>query len=300
VTSEAAEPLSIAVACATTPPIANGDGSYTVTSPTAIPATVVGSAGVLFEGHPGHDFGGTLGVQDIPAPSVVSYAAITDATPTPRRTVVNVANCNVCHLHLDVHGDNRNDNVEACALCHNPDATDVVARIAAGITPTNPDPTDGLAEQSIDLKVMIHAVHGSALRTTPYIIYHRGAVDDFATETPFPGLLNNCLACHAAGTFYPTDPSVSTTLATTISTYVGGVGDSPPAGQTAVTAGAAVCSSCHQQAIAHTHMVQNGANFGIIKNAGSQVVSNETCAVCHGPGAVADVAVVHNIAALQP
>jgi len=300
VTSEAAEPLSIAVACATTPPTANGDGSYTVTSPTAIPANVVGSAGVLFEGHPGHDFGGTLGVQDIPAPSVVSYAAITDTTPTPRRTVVNVANCNVCHLHLDVHGDNRNDNVEACALCHNPDATDVVARIAAGITPTNPDPTDGLAEQSIDLKVMIHAVHGSALRTSPYIIYHRGAVDDFATETPFPGLLNNCLACHAAGTFYPTDPSVSTTLATTISTYVGGVGDSPPAGQTAVTAGAAVCSSCHQQAIAHTHMVQNGANFGIIKNAGSQVVSNETCAVCHGPGAVADVAVVHNIAALQP
>jgi OmcA/MtrC family decaheme c-type cytochrome len=298
-TSEAAEPISIPVTCATVPPTANGDGSYTITSPTAIPANVVGSAGVLFEGHPGHNFGGTLGVQEVPVPNAVSYAAITDLTPTPRRTVASVAACNVCHFQLNVHGNNRVDSVQACAFCHNPDATDVVARRALGITPANPDPTDGLAEQTIDLKVMIHAVHASALRTTPYVVYHRGAPDDFATETPFPGLLNNCLACHAAGTFYPTDPAVSTSLATTISTYVGGVPDSPPAGQTAVTAGAAVCSSCHQEAIAHTHMLENGANFDAIKNAASKVVSNETCAICHGPGAVADVAVVHNIAALQ-
>jgi OmcA/MtrC family decaheme c-type cytochrome len=300
VTSEAAEPVSIPVACASIPPTANGDGSYTVTSTTAIPANVVGTAGVLFQGHPGHTFAGTLGLQEIPVPNAVGYAAITDPIATPRRTIASVAACNVCHFQLNAHGNNRVDSVQGCAFCHNPDATDVVAREALGITPANLDPTDGLAEQTIDLKVLIHAVHASALRTTPYVVYHRGAANNFAAETPFPGLLNNCLACHAAGTFYPTDPATSTTLATTISTYVGGVGDSPPAGQTAVTAGAAVCSSCHQAAIAHTHMLQNGANFGAIKNAGSQVVSNETCAICHGPGGVADVAVVHNIAALQP
>ena len=302
VITEAAEPISAPVTCAATPPTANGDGSYTITFPTAIPVGIKGSAGILFQGHPAHDFGDGNGAQEIPVPNAVSYASITDSTPVPRREVAAVANCNTCHFQLNGHGNNRVDSVQACAFCHNPNATDVVARITAGITPAHPDPTDGLAEQSMDLKVMIHAIHASAVRTadfgTPYILYHMGSVHNFST-LGFSGLTNNCLACHDADTYYPPDPSSSTVLASTISTYVNDVGNSGPTGQTAVTAATAACSACHQAATEKTHMMQNGGSFTALKNASSQVVSTETCSICHGPGAIADVKVVHNVAAYQ-
>jgi OmcA/MtrC family decaheme c-type cytochrome len=303
VTSEAAQPFSLPVTCAAAPPIANGNGSYTITSPTAIPANVKGSAGILFEGHPAHDFNDENGPQEIPVPSAVSYAPITDAVAVPRREVTAVANCDVCHFQLNGHGNNRVESVQACSFCHNPDATDVVARIGAGITPQNPDPTDKLAEQSIDLKVMIHAIHASTLRATdlgtPFVVYHRGSANNFSAETPFPGVLNNCLACHDTDTYYPPDPTTSTVLASTISTYVNGVGNSGPAGQTAVTAATAACSACHQAATEKTHMMQNGGSFSAVKDANSHVVSSETCVICHGPGALADVKVVHNLALYQ-
>ena len=302
VTSEAAEPISLPVTCAATPPTANGDGTYTITSPTAIPANIVGSAGILFQGHPAHDFGDGTGAQEIPVPNAVSYAPITDPVAVPRREVAAVANCNTCHFQLNGHGNNRVDSVQACSFCHNPNATDVVARIAAGITPANPDPTDHLAEQSMDLKVMIHAIHASAVRAadlgTPYILYHNGRANNFST-LGFSGLTNNCVGCHDANTYYPPDPTTSTVLATTVSTYVNGVGNSGPAGQTAVTAATAACYACHQSATEKTHMTQNGGSFTAVKDANSHVVSTETCVICHGPGAVADVKVVHDLALYQ-
>jgi OmcA/MtrC family decaheme c-type cytochrome len=302
VTSEAAEPISLPVTCAATPPTANGDGTYTVTSPTAIPANIKGSAGILFEGHPAHDFKDGTGAQEIPVPNAVSYAPITDSVAVPRREVAAVANCNTCHYQLNGHGNNRVDSVQACSFCHNPNATDVVARIAAGVTPANPDPTDHLAEQSMDLKVMIHAIHAGAVRAadlgTPYLLYHNGSVHNFST-LGFSGLTNNCLACHDANTYYPPDPTSSTVLASTVSTYVNGVGNSGPAGQTAVTAATAACSACHQSVTEKTHMTQNGGNFTAVKDANSHVVSTETCVICHGPGAVADVKLVHNLALYQ-
>ena len=299
VTSEVAEPINLPVTCAAVPPISNGDGSYTITSPTAIPATIKGTAGILFQGHPAHDFNDGNGAQEIPVPNAVSYSPITDSVVMPRREVASVANCNVCHFQLNGHGNNRVNSVQACSFCHNPNATDVVSRIGAGITPANLDPSDHLAEQSIDLKVMIHAIHASAFRAgqsaVPYVVYHRGSANNFSAETPFPGALNNCVACHDTGTYYPPDPTSSTVLATTVSTYVGGVGGSGPAGQIAVTPAAAVCSSCHTTATEVLHMVQNGGSFNAVKDANSHVVSAETCVICHGPGGIADVKVVHNV-----
>ena len=302
VTSEAAQPLSLPVTCAAVPPTANSDGSYTITSPTAIPANIRGSAGILFEGHPAHDFNDGTGAQEIPVPNTVAYAPISDPVAVPRREVTAVANCDVCHQQLNGHGNNRVESVQACSFCHNPNSTDVVARIAAGITPAHPDPSDGLAEQSIDLKVLIHAIHASALRTTdqavPYVVYHMGNANNFST-LQYSGLINDCVACHDAGTYYPPDPNTSTVLATTISTYVNGVGNSAPAGQTAVTPATAACSACHQGATEKTHMLQYGGSFTALKDANSHVPPTETCVICHGPGGLADVKVVHNLALYQ-
>jgi hypothetical protein len=46
-------------------------------------------------------------------------------------------------------------------------------------------------------------------------------------------------------------------------------------------------------------MTQNGGSFAAIKDANSHVVSTETCVICHGAGGIADVKVVHNLAAYQ-
>jgi OmcA/MtrC family decaheme c-type cytochrome len=306
-------------------PISNGDGTYSVTALTPIPADVKGSVGLLFQGVAVHDFGQVLNgpsdgssLQEIPVPAAVSYSAVTGPL-VARREVTPVAKCDVCHYQLNGHGGNRLDSVQSCSFCHNPNATDVVARQGLGITPQALTSPDGLAEQTIDLKVMIHAIHASSMRTSPYVVYHRGAPSNFSAETIFPGPLNNCLSCHdtpagtpagapaGPATYYPPDPNASTVLATTISTYSAAtatpassfLGLTSPAGQTAVTAGTAVCSSCHQGATAATHMTQNGGSFTATKKSDSTVVSTETCVVCHGPGANADVAVVHNLAAYQ-
>ena len=46
-------------------------------------------------------------------------------------------------------------------------------------------------------------------------------------------------------------------------------------------------------------MMQNGGSFIAVKDANSKVSSTETCIVCHGSGAIADVAVVHQLSSFQ-
>jgi hypothetical protein len=64
-----------------------------------------------------------------------------------------------------------------------------------------------------------------------------------------------------------------------------------------------VCSACHVDALALAHMQQNGGSTQVLKDAeGRTILSSnpaliETCGICHGPGGVADVRVVHNIPA---
>ncbi len=306
-----AQPARTAVTCnSAVTPVGNSDGSFTVTLPASatVPgglkaAGVTGTAAVLIDGFPAHDFGDGQGPLELLVPSVVAFSPITDSTVVPRRNIVSVAKCDVCHDVLNAHGNHRVDNVQACALCHNPDATDIAAREADGITATNAATTalDGQVEEPIDLKYMIHALHDGNVRAAdgaPYVVYHKVGssviVDDFRKITPFPGALNNCLGCHDPGTYYPQDPTSSTSLATTINSN----GNSTsPAGEVAITPATAVCSSCHVDATARKHMTQNGGSFTAVKDATGQIVggNQETCVVCHGPGAVADVAVVHDL-----
>jgi len=280
------------------PPVANGDGTFTITLP-PIPAGLTGSAGLLVDGVLAHDFNDGNGPTEIPVTNVVAYAPITDKSAVARRDVVDVAKCDVCHDQLNGHGGNRVDSVQSCTFCHNPNATDIAARAAATPPANHTNAPDGADEQPIDLKYMIHALHDGNVRASagaPYVVYHRRTYNDFRSITPYPGALNNCAACHETGTYYPQDPASSTSLATTVNSNNNSVS---PTGQIAMTPATSVCSACHVTQTEKQHMELNGGSFTAVKDASSQVTSSETCIVCHGSGALADVAVVHKLSSFQ-
>jgi cytochrome c553 len=102
--------------------------------------------------------------------------------------------------------------------------------------------------------------------------------------------------CHNSGTYYPVDDSL--VQATTFDTGLTSQGVTTPANPISTSANMAVCSACHFDTTAQTHMMQNGGSASVLKDAEGRTLPSgnlETCAICHGPGAVADVAVEHNI-----
>jgi OmcA/MtrC family decaheme c-type cytochrome len=215
--------------------------------------------------------------------------------------VVDIAKCDVCHSLLALHGTNRNNNTQVCVACHNPASTDVSERqtlTAPGI--------DGLWEQTIDFKHMIHAIHdGSALGAagTPFVIYgYGGSVNNF-TDVVYPGQINRCDACHVSTSYYPVnDAAVQAT------TFVTGLSKQPNPPTTvghpiSTSANMSVCSACHADPVSAAHMQQNGGSTIVTKDAEGRTIlspipaDTETCSVCHAAGGIADVRVVHNIPA---
>jgi OmcA/MtrC family decaheme c-type cytochrome len=214
---------------------------------------------------------------------------------------VDIAKCDVCHSVLAEHGTNRNNDAQVCTACHNPASTDVSERQT--LTATIPG-IDGLWEQSIDLKHMIHAIHDGSVRGaagSPFVIYgYGGSVNNF-TDVVYPGQLNRCDACHVGASYYPVaDTAVqATTMLTGLSTQM--PNPTAPGHPISTSANMSVCSGCHVDALTQAHMEQNGGSTTVAKDAegrtipGTTPANTETCGVCHGAGGVADVRVVHNI-----
>ncbi|NMT62276.1 OmcA/MtrC family decaheme c-type cytochrome [Marinobacter orientalis] len=259
---------------------ANGDGTFTVVSPVAIPVDVEGSGAVGIEGHPAADpdDDGTYDVA-VPVTGAVHYFPITDTQVQPRREVVELASCQNCHGEndgLSLHGSNRTDNVQLCVMCHNPRATDIAQR-----------PADNSEETAIDFKRLIHGIHGADKRTDDLIVFGFGSTPHDFSEVRYPRDSGDCVACHADGTFEL--PLPTGVLATTVDT---GTDVSSQNDDQVITATASVCSACHDDDTTQTHMEQNGASFGLLVE---DTADLESCAVCHGPGSIADVRAAHNL-----
>jgi OmcA/MtrC family decaheme c-type cytochrome len=291
-------------------------GTFTLTSPTPLPTppaatcppaggpacAAIANVGVVLEGHPGVITTGP-GATALVVKSVVSYGNVTGATPVPRRTVVDIAKCDVCHSVLALHGDNRNDNPQVCVACHNPASTDVSMRQSlAAATPG----IDGLWEQTIDFKHMIHAIHDGSVRGaagSPFVIYGFGGSINNFTDVVYPGQLNRCDACHVGTSYYPVNDTAvqATTFLTGLSTQ--SPNPTTPGNPIATSANMSVCSACHVDALTQTHMQQNGGSLTVTKDGEGRTIpsgnpaSTETCSVCHGAGGVADVQVVHHVPA---
>ncbi len=276
--------------------VANGDGSYRVTSPIAIPdATLApniaasGSGVAVVEGHPALDLDGSGSAEQIPLTNSVGFYSIdeVDGVAVPRRQSVLLNSCLNCHQSLVFHGNNRNDNIDSCVSCHNPRNTDREVRDVA-----DQPPTDGKDEESLDFKTMVHGIHAASMREQALqIVGFRGfttyVYDEQAVH--YPGQLGNCLACHTEQGFQlPLAPSV---LGTTVDT---GADHTDPGDDTVVTPIAAACSSCHDGASSKAHMVSSGgASFATSQAAIDSGAVQEQCTLCHGPGRSSDVAEVH-------
>ena len=186
---------------------------------------------------------------------------MTDGSPKPRRAVVDLANCNLCHDRLVLHGGQR-FNVEECVMCHNPNASDEARRTA-----------DTAPEESIDFKRMIHRIHSGENLTQDYTIYGFGtppSVNNF-NEVRFPGDRRDCATCHASGTWNIAETDPPGTLPTT----------TPRDWFTPQRHTAAACLGCHDSQAAASHAYINTAPFG------------EACAACHGANADWAVEKVH-------
>ncbi len=273
-------------------------GTYTVTSPVAIPVTQTGTLRVIMDGHPAGDVTtpGTF-TDRLRVKSVFRDFAITGSA-VARRLVVDIAKCKVCHDVLSLHGNNRTDEPGVCVVCHNPNATDAGRRPSAGGVLTGG--VDGKLEEAIDFKRMIHGIHAGqasngGFREKGIVVYgFGGSVNDFS-KVVFPGELNNCSACHS-GTSYQLagiweSPTANGILGATVSTAASA---SDAADNLRISPTAAVCSSCHDSSVAKVHMEVNGGNFSATQTTLDGGLL-EGCVLCHGPGRVFDVKTVHGV-----
>ncbi len=224
------------------------NGSYTVTSATALPPEATGVGVVTIEGHPASADGNRLSVTSATKPF-----AITGTAATARRAVVDVNKCNVCHGTLTLHGNNRTNNIDTCAICHNANATDVGTRPAGGASAAK----DAQAEQSVEQKTLIHGIHGAGFSGKgPFVYGFRGSENDFR-DAGYPGYVANCEACHNPGTY---SASIPTPLGVTTST---GADATKAADFKRTTAVTATCQGCHTSSAALGHMRVNGAGYGM-------------------------------------
>lgn len=284
----------------------NSDGSFTLAATTPIPTTATGSGIASLEGRavvslPNLPLLGSTATTatQLGVPGTSLNFVITDATPQPRNAIVDIAKCDVCHNTLTEHGQNRTNDINLCASCHNPNATDIVQHTA---TDTTSPCAPGTPEHSIDFKVMIHEIHASgdsyAYGTSGVTICSFGGSPS-VFKVLYPGSSNislaNCAACHNSGTYYPVDPTViqGTTIQTGDRTVL--------TDDVVISPNSAVCSSCHTDTDAKNHMTQNGGNFAATKTALGALNpgSAETCGICHNAGGVADVAVMHRLSRFQ-
>jgi len=281
---------------ALTQSVANGDGSFNVTLPLAIPdgslqpfIPATGSGAAVIEGRLSMVLEQGEPASQVPLTNVHSFFSIDepDGKAVPRRTSVELNNCLSCHQVLSLHGSNRTDDIDSCATCHNPRNTDIARRATA-----NPPPTDGKSEESIDFKTMIHGIHAAGMRENPLQVVGFGGTvyvfDEKAVQ--YPGNLANCVTCHTESGY--TLPLANGVLATTVDT---GVDLQSPVDDTVVTPVTSTCSSCHDSAESAAHMMLQGGSFNTTQGAIDAGTVVETCNVCHAAGRTSDVSVVHDL-----
>jgi OmcA/MtrC family decaheme c-type cytochrome len=296
----------------------------------SVPAGLTGSGRVAMYGRAAVDVDGNGTVDRVRVRAAFKDFIITGTSVVARRQVVDIAKCDKCHDQLSLHGDSRTDEPGLCVICHNPSATDANQRpkIVGGADSGFPNAAvtpDGKREEAIDFKRMIHAIHAGAktdytgkaaygVRQKGIVVYGFGGTAFDFSKVRFPGILNDCSTCHTTttvdgttfGTYelvgiwqVPTTSGVlgSSILAAPTLPSAGGAAFATQLGDQTddlnITPTAGVCSACHDSPTAQSHMQLNGALFSATQATINTGAVLEACAICHAPGRLADVKVVH-------
>ena len=252
------------------------DGTCNYTFNHAIPAGAKGTFAIGVESRRSETvLPGTTSQRTIQygAKNQVTYFSVDGSAVVPRRKVVDIANCNKCHVALSLHGTLRNQT-EYCVLCHNPSNTDIARRPVAVVTAERTKPPQG-----INFNFLVHRIHTGEnladLGSAYTVIGFGGSQNDFS-EVRFPpmsptgaaGDTRNCAMCHVGGSEQklpldknpPLDPQ-------------------GPVNPTTAIAGA--CSGCHAARAPAAHFLANTGPLG------------ESCTVCHAGKAEFTIPKVH-------
>lgn len=268
------------------------------------------------------------------AASSQSLPALADRA---RRSIVDSEKCANCHEWFEGHGGNRVKTVDVCVMCHNPSLSTsgksttsgaevlpgaLEAASLAAMTVRGMDPLAPMTwpEVSNNFKDMIHSVHASAARTNKFEFVRNRCSSTSTTgcvyffdfsEVTFPGILTRCDTCHKPGTYDPTLPFSTTDGSTVDPTVVqtGSTATTPTEvlakrmivnnpDDILLSAVTTTCLDCHDNPLAHQHMLTYGAQelmlgvFGQRRDTPANF-SAEECETCHGAGRLLDPAVVH-------
>ena len=247
-----------------------GVATYTFTN--AIPATATGTWTASIETrraytlNPAPSKGPTT--ENEGAPNQPFSFAVTGTTVVPRRTLVTLANCNVCHARLDIlfsHGNQR-IAIEHCVICHNPNGDDSPVRPASANPP-----------ESISFARMIHRIHSGDTLVQDYTIYGFGGAVTTFNDVTYPGDRRDCVKCHASATVVELPLPITNQPVITQRDFFSPRGSATSA-----------CTGCHDSRDVAAHAFLNTAFFP-----GSPTVPAEACGTCHAAGADYDVAKVH-------
>ncbi|MGI9291210.1 MAG: multiheme c-type cytochrome, partial [Gammaproteobacteria bacterium] len=243
---------------------ANPDDTYYLEL-TDVSAVATGTGSVVLVGFVDDPEAGQLRV-----PSTFRYFSITDPanSPVERRKTVDIQRCNDCHNPMTFHGGARNDSVEACQVCHIPDAA----------RRSNLGP--------MDMKSFIHRIH---------------VVDDIR----YPAEDYDCLVCHVEDGFYPF--RLSTGILATSTTRGASETDPTDNNRISPNSAACGVCHSDTGAIAHMEgrggsfdacQESDGSIFvredvcGPMATVGDPVTEGG-CASCHGKGGSFDTALCH-------
>lgn len=204
---------------------------------------------------------------------------------TARRDAVDNDKCLACHQGtLYQHGGDRVDNEQLCVICHNPASGDKNNRldrfqIVNDDGTVNTDATyDGKNNESYDMRVMVHAIHGISKRLDPWTVYRSRGIYAFAnpdtalptgwpddgmtiygstnaseiahnwTVVHYPKDVNECAACHNDEAYEAADQTKAVAL-----TVDPGTSYSDQSDDIVIGPSAAACLACHATAPVERH-----------------------------------------------
>ncbi|HEX7670235.1 MAG TPA: OmcA/MtrC family decaheme c-type cytochrome, partial [Polyangiaceae bacterium] len=201
------------------------------------------------------------------APNHAFNIAVT-GTLTPRRTVVSLDKCNVCHERLDIlfsHGNQR-ITIEHCVICHNPNSDDSPVRPATASQPP----------ESISFARLIHRIHTGDQLVQDFTVYVFGGNPESFNDVTFPGDRRNCLKCHTTAATYTLPLPLTNAPVITQRDFFSPRGSATSA-----------CTGCHDSRDVAAHAFLNTAFFP------GSTAPAEACGTCHGAGAEFAVDKVH-------